>query len=82
MKAKVFIRLKSAILDPQGKTVQKAAAQMGYEEFKSIRIGKMIEMEIDQKDREIALQKVNELSRKLLSNPQMETFEIELSENE
>ena len=78
MKARVAVRLKPAILDPQGKTVQQALTQMGYNEVHSVRVGKLIELEIDSSNPETARSRVEEFSRKLLSNPLMETFEITL----
>jgi len=77
MKAKVFVRLKPAILDPQGKAVQRAAQQMGYNEVQSVRIGKLIELEIEADNPQQIKQRVEELSHRLLSNPQMETYDIE-----
>jgi phosphoribosylformylglycinamidine synthase subunit PurS len=79
LKARVAIRLKPAILDPQGKTVQQALMQLGYNEVKSVRVGKLIELELDASDPVSARAKVEEFSRKLLANPLMETFEIELA---
>jgi phosphoribosylformylglycinamidine synthase len=73
--------LKPAILDPQGKTIQQALTQLGYSEVKSVRIGKLIELEIDAADTAAAQAKVEEFSRKLLANPLMETYEIELVGN-
>ncbi len=77
MKARVSVRLKPAILDPQGKAVLQAARQLGYEEVVSVRIGKLIELEVNGNDRDELKGRIEELSRKLLSNPLMETFEIE-----
>jgi phosphoribosylformylglycinamidine synthase len=78
VKARVSIRLKSAILDPQGKTVQQALQQMGYSDVSSVRIGKLVELEVGGTDPAEVRSKVEEFSRKLLTNPLMETFEIEL----
>ena len=64
-------------MDPQGKTVLRAAKQMGYDDISSVRIGKLIELEIDTDDKAKALKKVEELSHRLLSNPIMETYEVE-----
>jgi phosphoribosylformylglycinamidine synthase len=80
MKARVSVRLKPAILDPQGKTVQRSLQQLGYNEVRSVRIGKLIELEIDTGDRDYR-QRVQELSDKLLANPLMETFEIEYEDD-
>jgi len=78
MKVRVNVRLKPAILDPQGKTVQQALTQMGYDDVKSVRIGKLIELEVEGATIQAVKARAEEFSRKLLVNPMMETFEIEL----
>jgi len=78
MKARVSVRLKPAILDPQGKTVLHSLQQLGFNEVSSVRIGKLIELEIDSSDSEEVKVRLEEFSRKLLANPLMETFDIEL----
>ncbi len=78
MKARISVRLKEAILDPQGKAVLRALDQLGYNEVNSVRIGKLIELEIDSSDIKTTQARVEELSRKLLTNPLMENFECEL----
>ena len=45
-KAVVYVRLKDGVLDPQGVTIQKALAQMGYEDFLSVRSGRFFELEV------------------------------------
>ncbi len=82
MRARVSVRLKPAILDPQGKTVLHALQQLGYNEVNSVRIGKLIELELNSSDADSAKTQVEELSRKLLTNPLMETFDIELVDDE
>ncbi len=79
MKVRVYVRLKPSILDPQGRTVLRAAQQMGYSEIQQVRIGKLIELDIDASDKNEVESRVQELSRKLLSNPQMEEFDLEWS---
>jgi phosphoribosylformylglycinamidine synthase subunit PurS len=78
VKARISVRLKEAILDPQGKAVLRALDQLGYDEVNSVRIGKLIELDIDSTNYETAQVRVEELSRKLLTNPLMENFECEL----
>ena len=82
MKARVYVRLKPSILDPQGKTVLRAAQQMGYDEVQLVRIGKLIELEIEATDKSLVENRIEELSRKLLSNPQMEEYDLEWSLDE
>ncbi len=75
-KATVFVRLKDGVLDPQGVTIQKALAQMGYPDFLSVRSGKFFELEIDGNASDID-RKINEVSSKLLANPIVEKFTVE-----
>ena len=77
MKVRVSVRLKASILDPQGKTVQKASQQMGYDEVASVRIGKLIELEVNSDASEESKARIEDLCRKLLTNPQLETYDIE-----
>ena len=82
MKARVSVRLKPAILDPQGKAVLNSLQQLGYDEVTSVRIGKLIELELDSHDSGDMKQRLEELSRRLLTNPLMETFDIELADDD
>ncbi len=77
-KALVHVRLKEGVLDPQGVTIQKALAQMGYEDILSVRSGKFFELEINPEATDIE-NKIGEVCSKLLANPVIEDFEIEQS---
>lgn len=81
MRARVAVRLKPAILDPQGKTVHQALLQLGYSEVTGVRIGKLIELDLDSADRFVLQSRVEEMSRKLLSNPLVEDFEIQFADD-
>jgi phosphoribosylformylglycinamidine synthase len=70
-KARVLIRPKEGILDPQGKAVERALPALGFEGIEHVRVGRMVELEIDQPDR------LGELCEKLLANPLIEDYEIE-----
>lgn len=77
-KAKVIIKRRPSILDPQGKAVEKGAAHLGLTNIKDTRIGKFIEFTVDSESREDAEKEVSEYCHKLLSNPIMEDYEFEL----
>lgn len=79
-KAKVIVKRRPSILDPQGKAVEKGAIHLGLTDVKETRIGKYIEFLIDTKDKKSAENQVNEYCFKLLSNPIMEDYEYELEE--
>ncbi|NIV71401.1 MAG: phosphoribosylformylglycinamidine synthase subunit PurS [Calditrichae bacterium] len=78
MKIAVKVRLKQSILDPQGKTVNNALHHLGFNQIQEVRIGKLIEMEIDDSlDAQQAYALAEQASRKLLANQVIEEFEIE-----
>ena len=70
-KARVLIRPKEGILDPQGKAVERALPALGFEGVEHVRVGRVVELETDQPDALPAL------CEKLLANPLIEDFEIE-----
>ena len=74
MKAKVLIRPKEGILDPQGKAVERALPALGFEDVSHVRVGRMIELETDDPG------EIPALCEKLLANPLIEDFEIETIE--
>jgi len=77
MKAKVIVRLKDGVLDPQGQTIQRTLNKMGHE-VTGLRQGKYFEVEINGLKDESAVRKVvEEIARDVLCNPIIETFEIE-----
>ena len=78
MKAKIIITPKKAVLDPQGKTVQNALAQMGYAGVGAVHVGKYLEIELAGADREVARRQIDEACHKLLSNPVIEDYRFEI----
>jgi phosphoribosylformylglycinamidine synthase len=77
-KAKVLIKRRKTILDPQGKAVEIGAKHLGLENIKNTRIDKYIEFNVDVDDQKIAESEVTEYCKKLLANPIMEDFEFTL----
>ena len=77
-KAKVLIKRRPSILDPQGKAVEKGAEHLGLKNIRDTRIGKYIEFMIDTDDKSSAVNEVNEYCHKLLANPIMEDYEFSL----
>ena len=76
MKARVAIdvMLKEGILDPQGKTVEESLPSLGFEGVNAVRIGKHIALEIEASTREEIAARIEEMSRRFLSNPVIEDF--------
>jgi len=75
----VIVELKPDILDPQGKTIQKALLQMGHGSVKSARVGKSIKLMVEADSEEKACEIAREISNKLLANPVMEIFEVRVN---
>jgi phosphoribosylformylglycinamidine synthase len=78
MKAKIIITPKRAVLDPQGKTVQNALAQMGYSGIGAVHVGKYLEVELDGADKETARKQIDDACHKILSNPVIEEYRFEI----
>lgn len=75
-KVKVEVKLKSAVLDPQGKTVLSALHKLGYSDVTETRMGKLIELTVRGTEKEKVKQVVGEMCNKLLANPVIEDFII------
>ena len=80
MKAKIYISYKEGILDPQGKTVNNALDAIGIKKINSVRMGKYIEIDFNGITRDQASEITDESCRKLLANPNTETYEFEIVE--
>ncbi|NTV47410.1 MAG: phosphoribosylformylglycinamidine synthase subunit PurS [Chlorobiales bacterium] len=79
-RAKIKVTLRKSILDVQGKTVYKALGSLGYKAVDSVRIGKYIEVEINETSRDAATKVTEEVCQKLLANTVMEDYTYELEE--
>jgi phosphoribosylformylglycinamidine synthase len=77
MKARVYVTLKSGVLDPQGQAVARALGRLGFAEVKDARIGKFIEMQLadDVKDVEAH---IKQMCEKLLANTVIEEYRYEI----
>lgn len=78
MKAKVYVTLKSGVLDPQGKAVEQALHALGFKEVGGVRIGKYLEIALDGATREEAERRVREMCEKLLANLIIEDYRLEI----
>jgi len=77
VKVRVLVRLKPGILDVQGASVKRALAGLGFDDVRDLRIGKVIEVEMDAETPAGARQRADEMCRKLLANPVLEDYTIE-----
>ncbi len=72
MRARVLIRPKEGILDPQGQAVERALPALGFEGVSHVHVGRLVELEVDDPSR------MEEMCEQLLANPLIESYEIEL----
>jgi phosphoribosylformylglycinamidine synthase len=78
MKARVFVTLKKSVFDPQGKTIADALHSMGYKGIGDVRQGKFFELELDTASAEQAQTLASEVADKVLANPVIESYRVEL----
>ena len=77
MRIKILIRLKSQILEPQGKVIEQSLNNLGSNEFNNIRQGKLIELDLpDNLSKEEKDQKIDSACKKLLVNDIIEEYEV------
>ncbi|MDX1532025.1 MAG: phosphoribosylformylglycinamidine synthase subunit PurS [Rhodothermales bacterium] len=79
-KATVRVTLRPSILDPQGKAIRHALHSLGYASVETVRAGKLLELHLEAESHEAAEQAVREAAQKLLANPVMEDFTVEVEE--
>jgi phosphoribosylformylglycinamidine synthase len=77
MKVRVLVRLKPGILDVQGAAVQRALAGLGFGDVRGLRVGKLVEVDVDAPDPAQARARVDEMCRRLLANTILEDYAIE-----
>jgi phosphoribosylformylglycinamidine synthase len=79
MKAKVYVSLKSGVLDPQGKAIQHSVELLGYSGIADVRQGKYFEIALDGSlDNAQARDSVEKIAREVLSNPIIEDYRVEI----
>ena len=76
MKISVIVTPKKEVLDPQGKVIRQTLHNMGHRYVDSVRQGKYFEIEINEKNYELAKKKIEEICNKLLTNLIIEDFKI------
>ena len=74
MKARILIRPKEGILEPQGKAVERALPALGFDDVSHVRVGRLVELETENDDR------LAELCEKLLANSLIEDYEIQVDD--
>ena len=79
MKLRVLVRLKPGILDVQGAAVKRALDGLGFSDLHDLRIGKVVDVEVDADTDTAARQRVEEMCKTLLANPILEDYTIEIA---
>ncbi|MBS0168746.1 MAG: phosphoribosylformylglycinamidine synthase subunit PurS [Nitrospira sp.] len=78
MKAKIHVTLKQGILDPQGKAIEHALDSLGFKHAANVRVGKYMEVDLDETDRAKADAQVKQMCEQLLANTVIEDYRYEL----
>lgn len=81
-KVTVNITLRNSILDPQGKATHHALENLGLNKISNVRIGKLVELDVEAEDEEEARNIAEDACKQLLANAVMEDYEITISEKE
>lgn len=79
--ARVLVSLRPSVLDPAGEATRAAAARLGVTGVRRLRIGKAVELELDAPDRATAEAQLVQLSDRLLANPVIENWALEILES-
>jgi phosphoribosylformylglycinamidine synthase subunit PurS len=79
LKARVFVTLKSGVLDPQGKAIEGALRSLSIDGVAAVRQGKVFDIDIDGDDRERARKTLSEACERLLANTIVENYAIEIA---
>ena len=78
MKARVYVTLKQSVFDPQGQTIADALHSLGYKGIGDVRQGKFFELEVNAPSADQAKQIASEVADKLLANPVIESYRVEV----
>lgn len=76
MQVIVNISLKNGVLDPQGKSIEKALNSLNFKEVKEVKVCKQLKLELDESDKEKAVQRVKAMCEELLVNSVIEDYEL------
>jgi phosphoribosylformylglycinamidine synthase PurS subunit len=77
--ARVEVRLRPGIADPEGTTIERALPALGFDDVRAVRAGRSFRFEVDAADEAVARRRAEELARRLLANPVIEDSSVELA---
>ncbi len=78
MKARVYVTLKESVFDPQGRTIEDALGSLGYQGVSGVRQGKFFELSLAGLSKDKARETAEDIARKVLANPVIESFRVEV----
>ena len=78
MKVTVHILRRPQIADPEGVTIKRALTELGYEEVEEVRVDRVFHLDVSGDDPEAVTARVEEMCRRLLANPVLEDFSVEV----
>ena len=78
MRARVYVTLKPSVFDPQGRVVADALSSLGYDDVQDVRQGKFFDLELSDTDLAAAKARVTEMADRLLANPVIESYRVEV----
>ena len=78
LKAEIYITLKKTVSDPQGLTIKHALASLNYKEVEEVRVGKLITIKLNLKNKKEAQAKLDQMCKKLLANPIIEDYSFQI----
>lgn len=76
--ARVLVTLRPDILDVQGQTIHASLQSLGFENIKSVRVGKLIEIESESELTKEMMQRIDDMAHEILANPIIEDFKVEV----
>ena len=80
MKAKIYVTLKEGIHDPQGLAIQQSLSMLGFDSVQDVRMGKFLEVDLQDTEKESAESQIQNMCQKLLANTVIEDFRYEIVE--
>lgn len=78
LEVEIYITLKKTVSDPQGLTIKHALESLGYQNLEKVRVGRLVTIKLNSKDKEEAKKKVDEMCQKLLANPIIEDYSLKI----
>ncbi|HDN51469.1 MAG TPA: phosphoribosylformylglycinamidine synthase, purS protein [Thermoplasmatales archaeon] len=80
LRARVEIKLKKGVVDPEGKNIEKALHLLDFTEVSGVSVSRFVEIIMDEEDKEKAARRVDEMCRKLLANPVINDYTIQVED--